>query len=145
MATVFDVAVYILNKKGELSAMKLQKLAYYAQAWSLVWEEEPLFENRIEAWANGPVCPSLYDCHRGFFKVEASTFLQGNAGNLTKSHKDTIDKVFEYYGEKSAQWLSDLTHNESPWIDARGGISPTERSNVEITTAAMHEYYSGLQ
>ena len=34
------------------TSWKLQKLVYYCQAWSLVWDEEPLFEARIEAWAN---------------------------------------------------------------------------------------------
>lgn len=32
MANVFDVAKYILEKKGIMSTMKLQKLCYYAQA-----------------------------------------------------------------------------------------------------------------
>lgn len=30
--TVFDVAKYILEKKGEMTAMKLQKLIYYSKA-----------------------------------------------------------------------------------------------------------------
>jgi len=55
--TVIDVSRYILERMGEMTAMKLQKLCYYAQAWSLVWDERPLFDERIEAWANGPVCP----------------------------------------------------------------------------------------
>ncbi len=50
MATCFDVAKYILTKMGKLSTVKLQKLVYYAQAWSLVWDDEPLFNERIEAW-----------------------------------------------------------------------------------------------
>ena len=33
--SVHDVAAYILKKQGEMSAMKLQKLVYYSQAWSL--------------------------------------------------------------------------------------------------------------
>ena len=36
VANVFDVAKYILEKEGKLSTMKLQKLCYYCQAWSLV-------------------------------------------------------------------------------------------------------------
>lgn len=32
MANVFDVAAYILEKEGEMTTMKLQKLCYYAQA-----------------------------------------------------------------------------------------------------------------
>ena len=40
--TVFDAAAYILEQSGEMTAMKLQKLVYYSQSWSLVWDEEPL-------------------------------------------------------------------------------------------------------
>ena len=36
MANVNDVAVYILEKSNTMSTMKLQKLVYYCQAWSLV-------------------------------------------------------------------------------------------------------------
>ena len=66
-AGVLDVAAYILMKRGRLSAWKLQKLCYYAQAWSLVWDDECLFTERIEAWANGPVVPFLYKQHRRTF------------------------------------------------------------------------------
>jgi len=51
MATAHDVAAYILDKCGSMSAMKLQKLVYYSQAWHLVWDDAPLFEERVEAWA----------------------------------------------------------------------------------------------
>lgn len=60
MANVRDVADYILAQRGPMSAMKLQKLVYYSQAWHLTWAEEPIFDARIEAWANGPVVPLLY-------------------------------------------------------------------------------------
>ena len=53
MATVFDVAAYILKQRGEITTMKLQKLVYYCQAWHLVWEDEPLFRERIFATATG--------------------------------------------------------------------------------------------
>ena len=69
MATAFDVAKYILEEKGNLTAMKLQKLLYYCQAWSLVWDEKPLFENTIQAWVNGPVLPAAYNYHRGQYFV----------------------------------------------------------------------------
>lgn len=48
MTHVNNVARYILeNVESDLSTMKLQKLVYYAQAWSLVWDEKPLFNSRI--------------------------------------------------------------------------------------------------
>jgi uncharacterized phage-associated protein len=70
VATVHDVAAYIIEKRGAMTAMKLQKLVYHSQAWPLVWDEKPLFDSRIEAWANGPVVPELYDRHRGMFEID---------------------------------------------------------------------------
>jgi uncharacterized phage-associated protein len=142
MATVHDVAAYILSNRGRIAAMKLHKLLYYAQAWGLVWDDQPLFDSRIEAWANGPVIPDVYAAHRGNFEVGA--WAKGNADALTADERETVDSVLGYYGDKSSQWLSDLTHQESPWIDARAGLAPGQRGNREITHAAMAEYYGGL-
>lgn len=142
MASVFDVTKYILEKQGQMSAMKLQKLVYYSQAWSLVWDDTPLFSERIEAWANGPVVRELFDHHRGQFAVSAELF-NANA-TLTPTQCETIDAVLEAYGNKSAQWLSDQTHFESPWKEARLGLSENERGEREITLASMMEYYSSL-
>lgn len=142
MADVHDVAAYILEKAGVLTAMKLQKLVYYAQAWSLVWDEKPLFRNRIEAWANGPVSPDLYAAHRGEFMITSEP--RGDSSRLNQDERETVDAVLRDYGDKSATWLSALTHKEDPWLDARDGIPDGERSNQQITHAAMAEYYGNL-
>ncbi len=142
MATVFDTAAYILQKLGGVTAMKLQKLVYYSQAWSLVWDEKPLFGERIEAWANGPVVPVLYDWHRGTYNVQACS--KGSPGVLSVLEGETVDAVLEAYGDKSSQWLSDLTHSEDPWKEARKGLAPGQWGRREITHAAMAEYYAGL-
>ncbi len=139
---VNDVAAYILQKQGEMTTMKMEKLAYYAQAWSLVWNERPLFGERIEAWIGGPMVPALYDNHRGQFTV--SSWQYGNADNLDEKAKETIDSVLGFYGAMSGQDLSDLTHAEKPWIDARRGLAPTDRGHSEITHGSMYEYYEAL-
>jgi uncharacterized phage-associated protein len=141
MPSVFDVAAYILEKKGQMTAWKLQKLVYYSQAWSLVWDDRPLFPGRIEAWANGPVSPDLYKVHRGSFLIDQ---IEGNPNSLDRDARDTVDAILEHYGDKSSQWLSDLTHREAPWREAREGLADGERGNVEITHGAMAEYYSSL-
>lgn len=142
--TVFDVANYILEKQGDISSMKLQKIVYYSQAWSLVWDDKPLFDNKIEAWANGPVCRELYEKHRGIYSVSASNIAQFAKESLTKEQQETIDAVLNAYGNKSAQWLSDQTHSETPWLKAREGLNDTDRGNNEITLESMAEYYSSL-
>lgn len=141
MATALDVAEYILKQKGPITAMKLQKLVYYSQAWSLAWDDRAIFSERIEAWANGPVIPDLFANHRGKFIVET---VGGNSDALSKEEKETADAVIEGYWDKTSQWLSDLTHMEDPWKEARVGLPDTERSNREITLDALHQYYSGL-
>lgn len=143
MATVFDVAQYILEKTGEITTIKLQKLVYYCQAWSLVWDESPIFPDKIEAWANGPVAPALFAAHRGMFTV--SSIAGGSSAALTTAQKETADAVLATYGDKPAQWLVALTHLERPWMEARGGCPNGAACSEEITHAAMSEYYSGLQ
>jgi len=141
MPSVHDVAAYILRKHGSMTTMKLEKLVYYCQAWSLVWDESPLFRERIEAWAAGPVVPALYYRHRGTFDVQD---WDGSPEALSPIQRETIDSVLRFYGNKSSQWLSDLTHSEHPWIEARAGLAPLERGNHEITTASMDWYYGSL-
>ena len=67
--------------------MKLQKLVYYCQAWSLAWDDKPLFDEDFEAWANHPVCPELFKHHKGKVYIRSRFFLMIVNGALTKSRK----------------------------------------------------------
>ena len=144
MASVLDVAAYVVQKCGSLTTMKLQKLVYYCQAWSLAWDEEPLFDEDFEAWANGPVCPVLFYQHKGLFSVP-STFLQAHRDYpFTETQKETMDAVLRDLADKPPQWLSDLTHSELPWKNARKGCEPGEYCNAVISKEDMQQYDGGL-
>lgn len=143
MSNAKDVARYILDQKGEMTAMKLQKLTYYSKAWHLVWEDKALFSEPIQAWANGPVCPALYQEHRGMFQV-APEVINGDTSSLTEGERTSIDSVLEFYGERSAHELSELTHMETPWLDAREGLVLGAVGDKEITDGSMSEYYGSL-
>lgn len=142
MATVYDVASHILEHAGPMTAMKLQKLVYYSHAWHLVWESKPLFASSIEAWANGPVVPDLYNEHRGQFRVENIALTR--APELSPEEISSIEAVIGHYGKKTPFELSELTHREDPWKNAREGLAAGQRSNNVITDASMAEYYEGL-
>lgn len=114
MPSVFDTAKYILELKGRMSTMKLQKLCFYSQAWALVWDDEPLFDEEFYAWDNGPVCKELFFKTQGRFSVNTDDE-PGDSSILSKKQKETIGKVVDFYGDKSAQWLSQLAHMEDPW------------------------------
>ena len=143
MANVFDTAKYILEQSGSMSTMKLQKLCYYSQAWALVWDDSPLFQEEFQAWANGPVCPELFFKTKGSYSVNASDET-GGIGDLSEEQKDTINRVLDYYGKHDAQWLSQLTHMEEPWIKAREGVPSGAGCNQIITKESMALYYGGL-
>lgn len=126
-----------------MSTMKLQKLCYYSQAWSLVWDEKPLYREPIQAWANGPVTYALFDKHRGKFRVSGED-ISGNPDSLAPEQVDTINAVRDGYGHLSGQQLSDLTHRERPWIDARAGLPDGHRSEVIIDLDSLQDFYGGL-
>lgn len=142
--TVFDVAKDTLEKLGTMTTMKLQKLVYYCQAWSLVWDEEPLFEEDFQAWANGPVCTELYNQHRGLFNINSRRLRTGDSSLLNSTQIETINSVLDYYGGRPAHWLSMLTHKENPWIYARKGVQDGEPCENIITKESMILYYDSL-
>ena len=107
-----------------------------------MWDEKPLFEEDIEAWSNGPVVKDLFYYHRGRYEID--TVEIGNPRLLNEEQQETVDAVLNYYGDRSAQWLIELTHLEDPWIQAREGLHPLERGDKVIPLDAMAVYYSSL-
>ena len=142
MADIVNVAQYIMSECGNLSTMKLQKLVYYSQAYHLVRFGAPLFDDRIEAWANGPVVRSLFKRHQGYFVISEGFFGQKPNDALDDNAVASIEHVLSRVGSFSGAELSDLTHSEKPWVDARRGLAPSERSDREITLKSIKEFYS---
>lgn len=140
MATVFDVAKYILNRQGEMTTWKLQKLCYYCQAWHLVWTGQPLFAEDFEAWCNGPVCMDLYKMHAGKFGVGEND-IRGDIDALTDDERDSIDVVLKDYGGWEPYKLREQTHAEAPWLLARNGLDPDTPSREIISKDVMGAYY----
>ena len=143
MASAINVAAYILEQVGSVTTMKLQKLVYYTQVRYLVVNDTPLFSNRIEAWANGPVSPDLFHVHSGKYMVGRGGMGSfGSSSALSAPQRKAADRVVELFGSYSGEQLREMTHGEAPWADARKGFKPGERCGAEITVDAMRNYYS---
>lgn len=141
MVSVFDVAQYILQQMGPMSAIKLQKLVYYCQAWYLAWNKgNPLFKEQIEAWINGPVVRELYNEHRGQSLVQSLN--SGNSENLTIAQKCNIQTILSFYGEKSSSWLILRSHQEKPWQKAREGLGPMQASTNIVLPEIITAFYN---
>lgn len=139
--SVVDVATYILKRTGTVTTMKLQKLAFYAQVQHLVTTGVPLFPENFQAWRGGPVIPELYALHRGKFLIRPGELEGGDASALTDPERVLVDSICAAMGDMTGAELSERTHLESPWLDAREGLAPFDPSDAVITQEAMRTYY----
>lgn len=146
MASVSDVAAYILKTHGPMTSMKLQKLCYFAYGYHLVWDDEQLFPEFFEAWANGPVSPTLYGQHRGMFRLGDGD-IAGDPARLTVSQRESVDVVVASFKDYTAHQLSEMSHQTNgPWDIARrrAGARDLERSNEKLLNDDIFEYFSSL-
>ncbi|MBC8947343.1 Panacea domain-containing protein [Xenorhabdus indica] len=120
MPTCFDVADYFLaccnEESGDtISNLKLQKLVYYAQGFSLALLKKPLFKEQIEAWMHGPVVPAIYRKYKehGNQALPIPTNLDLN--KFSDDEKGLLNEVYDVFGQFSAWKLRNMTHEEAPW------------------------------
>lgn len=142
MPSCIDVAKYFLSKSSEdagdtISNLKLQKLIYYAQGFSLALLDEPLFGEPIEAWMHGPVSPHVYQAYRDFGSGAIPAPEVFDPRVFTRKQLDLLDEVYGVYGQYSAWKLRELTHTEAPWKD---NYEPGRYSR-EIPVAEMKKFF----
>ncbi|MES2834249.1 MAG: type II toxin-antitoxin system antitoxin SocA domain-containing protein [Pseudomonadota bacterium] len=145
--TALDIAKWFVNatdrESGDaITHLKVQKLIYYAQGWALANLGRPLFQEDMEAWAHGPVAPSVFAHFRdkGFNAIEPQPITRRVVGD----DADLLAAVNEKYGVFSAKRLERMTHTESPWLNARGDLRPEARCANPISKADMKSFFEGL-
>ena len=139
MLTCKDVAKYFLSLQDEdagdlISNMKLQKLVYYAQGCHLALYDEPLFEDRIEAWLYGPVVPNLYREYKEYGSDPIPNPENMDFSKFNDEEKEFLDEVYDVYGQFSAWKLRNMTHEDAPWRVA------SENQEV-ISNRSMKTYF----
>jgi len=148
MPSVFDVANFFIswsirNGDSSITHLKLQKLVYYAQVWSLVWDKEELFSNEFKAWVHGPVCEELFQKYKDYGSSEITIVDDRYNENVFSDYqRATLEQVWEMYGDYSGEFLREMTHSERPWKRARRNCSNWERGNELITKESIINFYS---
>ena len=129
-----DIARFTVNFSHEIgiecSNLKLQKLLYFIQRAFIIVQDKPCFEEKIEAWAYGPVVPEVYQEFRKFgssnipkiecivsVDLKTLTIKEENFDDniISDDDKQIIKKVVDIYRDMSAISMANLTHNQSPW------------------------------
>jgi uncharacterized phage-associated protein len=142
--TISDYFVLKSTEVGRpITNKKIQKLAYYSQAWHLVFNDgSGLFDDPIEAWMHGPAIRNLWHKYKkcGYQPIRSvpSTI------SIDDDTKSLLDEIWRVYGKHDAEYLETLTHSEAPWLNARGGLETDTSSSIVIKNQDMRQYYSTL-
>lgn len=137
-----NVQKTIINVHRELfgespSPMKLQKLCYYAQGYSLA-EGNELFSEDFQAWQHGPVVHDLFDKYRNYKWRQISEDVEESDQTIL----GFITDIVSAYGRYDGAALSTMTHRESPWLDARGDLDESQGSTAAITKESMRDFFA---
>lgn len=118
-----------------LTNLKLQKLLYFAQAVSLSVKNQPLFNDKIEAWKFGPVVPTVYQVLKAYSNspVEITSQTQ----EMPTEAATLLEDVWNVYGKFSAHELVNISHNHLPWKN----VYLSGASEKEITQDSIKAYY----
>ena len=146
LLSALTVAKHILARMEERSQpvnnLKLQKLLYYTQAWYLGFYGVPLFHERIQAWAKGPVVPVVFQRYKHYGYMNIRNSPTDAIEPLPPEVSEHLNDVLDAYAHYSGSDLSTMTHVEDPWTEARKGLEDAAASNRVISNDTMKRYYS---
>lgn len=131
MLSCFDVANYFLvlvdrNAGDSITHLKLQKLLYFAQGVSLALKGKPLFKEELKAWNYGPVVPSIYSQFKIFDSNTIPLPAEMDFDIYSQSTKELIFKTYSIYGEHSASYLLQVSHDDHlSWREAYNSLDKT--------------------
>ncbi len=100
----------------------------------------PAFHEQVEAWVHGPVIPAAFYEYRHFRWNPIE--ITGGAICISDAEVAHIEDVIRAYGAFTATQLEALSHEESPWIEARTGLDPKAVSRNVISADSMKAYFS---
>ncbi|MDR3165746.1 MAG: DUF4065 domain-containing protein [Synergistaceae bacterium] len=130
MTDVLDLAKYLLylNKEeaeqagdeavSDIDPMKLQKLLYYCQGYSLGITGRVLFEDKIEAWKYGPVVRTVYKEYQNYKGSWIPLDLVVSPPPMDDYVSHIAKLVMRDKGKYSATALMKMTHKEPAWKEA---------------------------
>lgn len=157
MENALDVAYYLIKKAKEkkqsgtsgetvtITPLKLQKLLYFAQGIYLKMNDDPLFDDPIEAWDLGPVIPTLYRYlkAKGFddenlVDVVNEKELEDKASEVGEKYKPFLNKFFDVYNKYSSTKLVNASHNHTIWQKAHRSF------DKRIPVEQIKDYFRSL-
>ncbi len=155
MFNVFDISKYIVLwyiKNGEASKitnLRLQKLLYYVQGFSMEFLGIPAFKEEINAWKHGTVVEEVYH----FIKNKNYThkkpldiviFKDFTMDNLSPEIKDLIESICDVTRNMTTWELVDKNHDDF-WqekLESNNKIMPKDEIKNHFHKIVMDDFTS---
>lgn len=132
MERVIDVANYIYNHYklisggDKLDEMKLHKLLYFAQRECLAITGKPMFREALQGWKYGPVSvETRHAYYEGDGIIEKTKDVSVESARMLRG-------IIEEYGQYTSWKLSEMSHQELSWKNARQGLHANDPGNKEL-------------
>lgn len=131
------------NKFDEsISPMKLQKLCYYSQGFFMALNSgDTLFDDDFQSWQHGPVIKDLYTEYKDFGWKQICKEIDISEYEENSKEDNFLVEIVNSFGSYDGSTLSMMTHNETPWLSARGNIPENEASTEIITKESIFNYF----
>lgn len=143
MCKTMDVANFFIDVTDTdyddgMTNFRLNKLMYFAQAYSLVRTGKPLFSERIEAWEHGPVIRPVYDTFKKYGKnIIPATVGEYSEDCFSDEEIEILTDTMVRFGKYSTNRLYGMTHKPgAPWDKVF-----VKNMNNLITNESIQEYY----
>lgn len=143
MRDALDVAIHFVESSGFTKTnLQVLKLTYISHGHMLALYDEPLINDKIEAWTHGPVIPAIYH--------EFKKWKSGVIGSVpykptpfTERESGMLSSIFAHYGKFCGYYLSQITHEDgepvTPWKQCY-----QDTKNVVIPDEITKAYYKKI-
>lgn len=137
MTSIVDVAACLVQRYKDLAGecpdeMKLHKLLYFTQREALAIMGRPAFEGNFEGWKFGPVSREVRNSY-----CEGEILCKTN--DIPDNVKYIVNNVVLEYGALASWKLSELSHREISWKNAREGLTPGENGDRPLLLSDIRE------
>lgn len=144
--TKIDLAArYLLYKCEDITPLMLQKALYYMQGFAYAFLGEFPFEEECEAWAHGPVFKEVYMRYRDYRYEPEEKKEEFDTTEFTAGEKAVYDSVINSFCCYSGKVLERITHNEAPWLAARGSLPLSAYSEEVMDRESLGQYFLAVK
>lgn len=141
---VQEVAYFFMSlANGDLTNAALNKLIYYAHGFSFHFLKEPLLKQKPKAWTYGPVYGQVWHDYDDLVQEDFTFANVEENSPFSSEEEEFLNAIYDAFGKYSGSVLSEMTHKEAPWKNARkrAGVAEGEPCEEPIGLQEIQMFF----